>query len=365
MKKIFWVLITGLMFAGSSAQAEGGDLRLRYKVGEGLQIATEDQASQVNFQGRVQARFTFAELENAQNTDTFAIQRGKLKIDGHVLDREIRFGFQTVFATRANANTTGNAILEDYFVDWVPTSTFGLKVGQYKVPFLIQELTSSGKQQFVDRGLSTGFFNFARDLGATVHGDFWERGPNYSLFVMNGEGINTLNQNQAMMMGARLEWPILGTYKYSESDTDDSQEQSLGVAAAYAFNESGAAFQNNTILASTKASHFTFDTGYKYKGFSFQGAGMLSHTHEGATFTNYGFNAQTGYFFIPKKFEVAAKAGGALFANVVNQYEYALGLNYFVAGHGIKFQTDYSLLQNNRGVNLNDHRVRTQMQVIF
>lgn len=381
------LLVIGLLCAAQSVAAQEGDgPRVRYKVGEGLQIASEDGANQIALQGRVQTRFTLNGLEQAEDTDTFAVQRGKIKLDGHVLDRLIRVGFQMNLATRANAattavctnaactttanavtteSTTGLASLEDYWIDWVPGDVFGVKMGQFKVPFLIQELTSSGKQQFVDRSLSTGFFNLGRDLGVTLHGNFWERGLNYSLFIMNGEGINTVNRNKGFLTGLRLELPILGTYKYSESDTDQSEEQNLGIGAAYAYNERGNAFGNNTIAAFTKASHATFDLGYKHRGFSFQGAGMLSQTHEGAKFKNLGYNAQAGYFFVPKKFEVAVKTGGTVFETAPNPFEYALALNYFIAGHGIKLQSDYTLLMNSRGQDLNDHQFRTQMQVIF
>lgn len=343
---------------------DGGDLRFRYKVGEGLQIATGDGANQLSLQGRVQSRFTYNALENAADNDTFAIQRGRIKMDGHLLDREFLFGFQTNFTTN-NTATTGLATLLDYFLDWVPSSYLGIKVGQYKVPFLIQELTSSGKQQFVDRALSTGFFNLARDLGATLHGHFSKGGLSYALFAMNGDGLNTLNRNQGLMTGLRLDLPILGNYKYSETDVDHAEEPNLGVGVAYAFNEAGSAFQNNTIPARTKTSHGTFDLGYKHKGFSFQGASMVSKTHEGRRFTNIGYNGQIGYFLVPKKFEVATKAGGTFFETMTNQFEYALGLNYFRMGHGLKLQTDYTLLMNNRGRNVNDHRFRTQLQVIF
>ena len=389
------VLIAGLVLIGpAAASAEGDGMRASYKVGDGLKIG--DGNNLVHLQGRVQGRFTYNLLEGAADNDTWAIQRGKIKIEGFTLEKKLKFGFQMNLSTRARAtttavcgtptdadgdgqidtcaatnavtteSTTGLATLEDYYVDYVPFSFFGVKIGQFKVPFLMQELTSSGKQQFVDRSLSTGFFNLSRDLGVTLHCDFWEKGLNYNLFFMNGDGINTINRNQSLMAGVRLEYPILGEYKPSESDTDDSQEHNLGVGLAYAFNELGSAFVNGTVPAGAKMSLGTLDVGYKYKGFSFQGAGMISRSHDTAKLTNYGWNAQVGYFIVPKKFEVAVRSAGTVFSNALpNQYEYAAALNYFIAGHGIKLQTDYALIMNNRGLNLNDHRVRTQVQVIF
>lgn len=370
------------LMAGNLVAGEDG-VRIKYKVGDGLSIGDGDNLLKI--QGRVQGRFTYNNLESAADNDTWAIQRGKIKLEGFTLEKKLNFYFQMNLATRARAttatvctnaactttaaavtteSTTGLATLEDYYIDWAPAEYFNVKLGQFKVPFLMQELTSSGKQQFVDRSLSTGFFNLSRDIGVDFHGDVLNDHLRYDVFFMNGDGVNTINRNQGLMVGTRFEVPILGEYKTSESDTDDSQEHNLGLGVAYAFNEAAAALNN--IGAGTRTSHGTLDLGWKYKGWSLQTAGMVQRTHEGAKLTNFGYNAQAGYFFIPKKFEVAAKAGTTVFSDATrNQHEYSLGFNYFIVGHGIKFQTDYAVLLNNRGQNLNDHRFRTQMQLIF
>lgn len=360
IKAVLGVALGLFLMAGNLTAGEDG-VRIKYKVGDGLSIGDGDNLLKI--QGRVQGRFTYNNLESAADNDTWAIQRGKIKLEGHVLDQLLKYGFQMNLSTRSTA-TTGLATLEDYYIDWAPADYFNVKLGQFKVPFLMQELTSSGKQQFVDRALSSGFFNLGRDIGVDFHGDVLNDHLRYDVFFMNGDGVNTINRNQGLMVGTRFEVPILGEYKTSESDTDDSQEHNLGLGVAYAFNEAAAAVNN--IGAGIKASHATLDLGWKYQGWSLQTAGMLQRTHEGANLTNFGYNAQLGYFLIPKKFEIAARAGTTIFSNATsNQHEYALGLNYFIVGHGIKFQTDYAVLLNNRGQNLNDHRFRTQMQLIF
>ena len=105
----------------------------------------------------------------------------------------------------------------------------------------------------------------------------------------------------------------------------------------------------------------------KYLGWSVLGVGFVSRTHEGPTISNLGFLAQLGYFFVPETFEVALRGAGTIFDEAIpNEYEYAAAFNYYVAGHGLKVQTDYSYLVNNGGLlNQDDHRVRTQVQFIF
>jgi phosphate-selective porin OprO/OprP len=352
-----------LTLAATGLEAQAG-VNVGYKVGKGVSFESDDGKYKMNLSGRLQFRYTYNGNEAVPDNSTFAVQRGKIKLDGHVFNEDIRFGFQMNLATR-NANT-GVAVLEDFFVDYFPVSYFGIKVGQFKVPFLFQELTSSGSQQFVDRSFATGIFNPGRDLGVNIHGNLFEKKANYNLFLMNGDGANTIDTNQGLMFGGRFEVVPLGEYKYSESDVEHSEEVNLGFGLGYLYNVRGTAYQSGTIPAGTKSSHGTFDAGLKYKGFSFQGMGFLSRTHEGAELTNWGYNGQAGYFIVPKHFEVALKHGGVVFSDANrNQYEYAVGLNYFVFGHSLKFQTDYTYLQSVRGLDLNDHRVRAQMQVIF
>ncbi|MBI3541444.1 MAG: hypothetical protein HY073_04840 [Deltaproteobacteria bacterium] len=387
-------LMAGLVARSSNLFAEEEDIRLQYKVGEGLFIGNGDNL--VHLQGRTQARFTFTGMNGSRSTDSFSVPRAEIRIDGHTLERKLKYGFEMNLATRAAgtttsvcsssgtaaapcpaaktsvlSSTTGLAVLNDYYVDWVPTAYFGLQVGQFKVPFLIQQLTSSTKQQFVDRSSSTTAFDLGRDIGMNVHGALFDKKMNYAVFFMNGDGANSLNRDErALMAGTRVEFPILGEYAYSESDVSNSDTPNLGVGIAYAFNQPATAPQGN-IPTFTKMSEGTLDVGYKYKGFSFQGAGMFSRAHEVVALTNWGYNAQVGYFLIPKILEVAVREGGTVFSGAtINQYEHAMGVNYFVKGkgHGIKFQLDSAILRNSRATAApftNDYRTRLAMNLIF
>ncbi len=368
MNKVKQTALVGLLAIGvmsaQAADAQAG-VKVNYKLGKGVSFESEEGDYKLNLSGRLQFRHTYNGLESAADNNTFAVQRGKIKLNGYVFNEDLRYEFQMNLATRTGANS-GVAQLEDFWVDYFPVSYFGIKAGQFKTPFMVQGMTSSGSQQFVDRSMFTGFFNPAYDIGLDIHGNLFEKKANYHVFAMNGDGANTLDTNQSPMFGARLEFVPLGEYQYSESDVGQSDEPNLGFGLAYLYNVKGTAYESGTIPAGTKTSHGTFDASFKYKGFSLLGAAGISRTHEGAELTNWGVNAQTGYFIVPKHFEVALKYGTAVFSNAVrNQSEYAIGLNYFFVGHSLKLQTDYTYLQNARGYELNDHRVRTQLQVAF
>ncbi len=373
----------GHLFAGDQEISYGQ--KVQYKVGEGLSFGDGD--NQVKIQGRLQGRFTYNILKDAVDDDTFAIQRGRIKIDGYTLQKKLKFAFQMDLATRSAAktkdvctnaactptasavtteSTSGLATLLDFYLDYVPQETFGIQVGQFKVPFLMERITSSGKLQFVDRNLGTSFFDPSFDIGVSFHGQLFDKHLGYAVFAVNGEGQNTLNRNKPIMTGVRFEVPLLGEYKPSQADTENSQNHNLGFGIAYFFNQTGSSLQNATVAGGTKVSSGTLDVGYKYKGFSFQGAGVLSRAHTLTPLTNWSYVGQAGYFLLPKKLEIALRSSGAIFSGAIpNQYEHSVGLNYYIKGHSIKWQTDYSILRNTRVVGLTDHRIRTQMQIIF
>ncbi|MBI4412106.1 MAG: hypothetical protein HY541_06455 [Deltaproteobacteria bacterium] len=340
--------------------------KLSYKFGRGLTFESASGDYSLTLSAHLQGRFTYNALESAADSDTFAIQRGKIRLEGNVFDKTVKYGFQMDLSTR----TGGTATLDDYYIDWVPNSYFGLKFGQYKVPFLVQELVADSKLQFVDRALSTGFFDLRRDIGVTFHGDIVKDKVNYAVFAINGDGANTFNTNQGIMGGARLEYAIVGAYDRTEPDADNSEMPNVGVGAAYVFHDSlnstSAMSQSATIPVGTKSSLATVDVGLKYRGFSFRGAGMLTRDHEGLGVTNIGYNAQFGYFVVPKKFEIAVGQGAVFFDDATpNQYEYVGGLDYFIKGYPLRVHADYGLIMNNRGLNLNDQRVRAQVQLML
>jgi hypothetical protein len=366
--------------------AERETVHKQYGYDSGFFVESEDGNYRLRFQGLIWARFTYNFLESSPDNYTFAIQRGLIRFNGHVFRPTFKYGFEMNIATRDSASktavctnpgctttanavttesTTGIATLNDFYVDWIPIDEFGILFGQYKVPFLIQVLTFDGRLEFPDRSLSTQFFPIVRDIGITFHGKLFHNRMGYAVFLLNGTGANTLKTDKTPMTGSRFDFNILGTYERSESDVEFSETPNLGVGLAYVFKQTTEPVESGTIATGIKTSNGTLDAGFKYKGFSLQTAGMVTRTHTGPAVTNWGYNAQAGYFIMPKHFEIAGRAAGVLVEGAPDQFEYALDLNYFINGHSLKLMTEYSLLMNARGQDLNDHRIRLQAVALF
>lgn len=188
------------------------------------------------------------------------------------------------------------------------------------------------------------------------------------------------NANQLMYTG-RLQWNVLGRAGYGEGDIAYSETPQWAVGGAYAYNpalststdnafvgidlanlnlrRSLAALGNGRILGQGDVdfSTWTLDTAFKYRGFSFQGeywfrnitrhnkglpclqtvgvGGPCTAFAPGQFGNATGWYVQSGYYIIPRKFEIAARyawwdpdthSGGDLIK------ELDVSLNWFLLG---------------------------------
>ena len=230
-------------------------------------------------------------------------------------------------------------------------------------------------------------FNLPRGIGAHVSGKL---GPvSYHAAVLNS--VRALDapgqQNFGSNIGAlgRLELDILKPYSYYESSPKAPTEPqlSVGVAAAYNPIDGGSGFQN--LNAKDSTTNVTLDLGFRWDRLSFQSAGYYrkdDYTTPGTPDgDNWGYYSQLGFYVVPGKLELAGRISGVEF-DTVNALTssgsaaafrkttaYTAGLNYYIHGHNLKLQTDYSFLDNDsfRGqASARDaHRFRLQAQFLF
>lgn len=355
----------------------------------GPSLATDDGKYSIKFEAQLQPQFQWLSVEGAGKSDSFQIRRGRMIFKGHAWKEGLtyKFQFEAVAGRTSNASpgvAFGGPNLRDAYVNYDFGNGIEIQVGQFKPYYNREELTGSSHLQFVDRGLTNEVFSFNRDLGLAIHGDGMDDLLEYALYVANeGTNRNIANHNQMMLIGGRFVFNFLGKHGYTLSDVDHSQEPHLAAAVAANYNRVGAA--NNDLTA------VLGDVAYRYQGFSFLGEGHYLNNATGVQTHTFGLLGQTGYFFVPKHFEVAGRFAAVIptAAGVVNGYEGGVCFNYFFDGHKVKLQTDYNMLINSALVmgaggvagtnapanivtaagapgflqNRNDHRIRMQLQL--
>ncbi|MEW5900344.1 MAG: porin [Acidobacteriota bacterium] len=135
-----------------------------------------------------------------KGTDTYAIKRARLTLSGELV-KNIRY--------RMQVDAVKSPMLIDFEVDFIFRPSFSLKIGQYYVPFSLENRTSDSEMDTINRsqvvdGLAPGRDIGAqgRDIGAMAVGKFsiFE----YMAGVFNGAGINRLDTNESKDFGARV-----------------------------------------------------------------------------------------------------------------------------------------------------------------
>ena len=345
---------------------------------------------------RVQVRFTQESPDErttiagtggpGEDRGSFRIRRAKFKLEGWILRSWLTFETQVnypgLISNNAN-NSNAGALLEDAAFDIDLTKGRGLfrvHLGQFKVPYGAQELTSSGSQQFVDRALVSNVFFRGRDAGAAL----WGATPNnkfeWRFGLFNGNGVTrTFNDNNKYQYNARLMWQPNGSQVlnqrswvtgavYSESDFESTTTPIYAVAVnAESQNNHNASTANDQ-----KWTAYSVDGIFKYAGFSVNGMyAMATRTPEtGAEFDANGGFIQAGKLFSRRRYEVAIRYGQSDPSDLIDRNvtkETRGAFSYYYARHGLKWQNDIGQIEVQNGTNpaVKTWEFRSQFQFIF
>jgi phosphate-selective porin OprO and OprP len=292
---------------------------------------------------KLQPQYQWLSVQNQGKAHTFQIRRMELHFKGHAFTDAMTYHFYLegvggLDTAASPGNALGGPTLRDAYMNYDFGHGIELKAGQFHVPYNRGELTSSGKLQFVDRGILNETFSHNRDLGVALHGLVWNDNVDYTIAIMNeGTNRNQTNPNKAFLLGARLLLHLMGYQGYSEGDSQDSETPNLAWGVAGNYNK----VAGSTVYAATT------DLSFLYRGWSFRGEGHLFRNQTTSSST-YGFLGQTGYFLMPRRLELAARFAGVLpqTAGVTKGYETSVAMSYLFFGHGLKVVGDYSYLIN-------------------
>ena len=383
-KSLLWSgggILLALLFSTSLYAADVG-------YDKGFFIKSDDGDYKLKTNIQLQPQYQYVSIEGQDEVHGVQLRKARIAFSGNAFDPNLSYKFQfeaysgrPTTATEADGATGPN--LRDAYLDYEHNDAIGIQVGQFKTAHNREELTSSSNLQFVDRSINNEVFTYGRSLGINIHGGFFEKQLEYSLFIANDANIrNATNANNEMLLGAKVLWNALGEHGYTMSDISGHEDHTLTFGLGVGIDFPLAAAADDPTLISP-----TFDLAYMYNGFSFVGE-MNYLRNQTASTNTLGFLGQMGYFLVPEHFEVALRGAGVIptAAAVANGYEAGVGLNYFFKGHNLKLQTDYNVLINSPLVfgatngatniqvtggapgfvqNQNDHRVRTQVQLYF
>jgi phosphate-selective porin OprO/OprP len=327
---------------------------------------------------------TFPGQQPGDSRGSFTIRRAKFKLEGWFWrPTNLTYELQMNWPAAASANI--GAFLEDANIAWDPQGrgSFRVLFGQFKVPFGMQQMTSSGSQTFVDRAVTSNEYARGRDTGAAVQGVLFSNKLEYRAGFFNGNGLTrAINDNASFQVNARLMWQpngnqvlvqrawISGAF-YSEADFESTTVPLYAVALNYEHND----FHGTTTGNDAKSEIVGVDGIFKFKGICATGAYYWrERTPEtGAKFDSNGYFFQTGVMLNRRRtWEGAVRYGLREVNNrVANDdiTELRGGISYYYRRHSLKFQGDVGRIETGLAANpLNKSKlneVRLQAQFIF
>jgi len=254
-----------------------------------------------------------------KDVDSFSLRRARLSLAGDVI-KNLKFKVQLDFVKSPS--------LLDAIVEYEPSKAAGLRVGQFTVPFSLENVTPTPdvdtvNRSLVEESLAPGRDNSAsgRDVGIAVYGtwSFLE----YTAGLFNGAGIN-------------------------KSDTNDHKDFSGRVVVhPFKFLALGGSLYRGKQSASSTAPLVTrnkegLEAAFLLSGFSLKSEYI--HARDGAV-SKSGAYIQAGYFVVPGKWQGILKydtLDGDRSVAGDGKRMITLGVNWIIAGR-TRLQLNYEI----------------------
>jgi phosphate-selective porin OprO/OprP len=366
-----------------------------------LTFSSPDGRFTLQLSNRVQVRYDDIDFtpdpalppgqSSSADSSTFRIRRARTTFEGKAFgDVSYKFQFDWV-------PPSGGPNIIDAEVRYTKYPLFQPWLGRGKAFFGRQQLTSSGRQQFVDRSIIDGAFFPGRQNGVALIGELPSKVFEYQVGIYNGNGIasnNGLNDDDEFMTTQRVVWHPFGIMPLEEGATPypDHFKMSIGVAA----------LQNSTRSVPTTTTPPTFDdTDIDRIGAEFaMGWRGISAVAEYVVEDNEtsrdtvvspgipriarpagerdGYYAQVGYMLPNQKFEVALRhaelnteiaALGSTPRSETQQTEDRVAFSWYMVKHDYKLQVDYGTLELENALNgalvRESDEIRAQLQLNF
>ncbi len=323
--------------------------------------------AQVNFEdGDVSAfegRFGQTALK-----DRFRIRRARINLTGDFAE-QFDFKLEGDFGQGDGLNSSRTAFsATDIFINWHQFPWAQVKVGQWKAPFGLEQLTPDTSLYTIERTLPTGAITPERQIGVQLWGKplatIWPEQKElltYYAGIFNGNGRNiTNNDNNNFMYVGRLESTLaqgfLGKDSFLKLGADilnsrDDKGTNISQTLNLLVNSDGS-LSPFVLPGADERTAWSVDGWLKMGPFDLIGEFLQERVHPRTVngvpagfnrFTTDGFYVTGGYFLLPKKLQAVVQwqhlnpgqKGNDGISSIVG------GLNYYIHGDDLKLMVNY------------------------
>jgi phosphate-selective porin OprO/OprP len=297
--------------------------------------------------------------------DRFRLRRTRVNIIGDFaeqFDFKVEGDFEQSDGLSSATRTGFSAT--DIFINWHRFPEANVKVGQWKAPFGLENLTPDPLIFTIERSLPTGAIVPERQIGVMLWGKpLANASPEQKdlvtyyagIFNGNGRNFNNNDNNEFMyvgrielmpfkgqLMGQDSSLKLAGDYFYSRDETGTNISPALNLRV----NADGS-LTSYTLTSPDERHAYSFDAWLKIGPFDLIGEYFNEKVSpRGITFREFeasGYYVQGSYFLLPKKLQAVVKWESLDPGQVSNDGIHSItgGLNYYIHGDGIKLMANY------------------------
>ena len=372
--------------------------------------------------GMMQFRYVYSFRDGPDSQDDnrsgFEVTRTRLTFRGHVFSEDLQYLIRTEATPYPPPGVASGAFgLLDSWMRYVLTNEWSVRAGEFKLPFMREELVSEAERLAVEQSLMNLNMSVGRSQGVQL--DYHDSANSWSIALSNGMsarsntilaqvmttlpghsfGTNTgaLTSNVEFALTSRYERLLAGSWEQFEDFTspiDDEYGMLLGLAIHWQKAESN----STPIVGSGREQQgvgFTGDLSVEWGGASAFVAATYHYID--SSFVSFNANIDDIYHllgivgqvstYLAPKWEVFVRgewfqfeAGGATQVQFPDAGIVTFGFNYYIEGHDVKWTTDFGFsttelggiwtneLTGWRPVNQGDEPevvVRSQIQLLF
>ena len=177
------------------------------KNGIGMQSA--DGKNTIQLMGRLHmdyrsfgSGYTSGATKSDQLTDMLDIRRARLGVRGQI-DKDFKYEIQGTYGMTDNGMSSSSTEVDIAFADYAANPAAMFRFGKFKMPFSLEQLTSSNNIDFMERSFANqneGEYVPAKETGVMLHGSPIA-GTSYGLAYSRGRGNKSAQYDGADFIG--------------------------------------------------------------------------------------------------------------------------------------------------------------------
>ena len=301
--------------------------------------------------------------------DRFRLRRARIGMTGDFAEQ---FDFKMEGDFENSDGTSGNRTDfsgTDIWLNWHRFPGAQIKVGQYKAPFGLEQLTPDTALFIIERSLATSAITPERQIGVELWGKpfttLWPEQKDLltyyaGIFNGNGRNINNNDNNNFMYVGRLEIMPFKGKIFGQASslklggdvlNSRDDKGTNISQSGNLLVNSDGSlssfvlpgADERTAWSVNAWLNIGPFDLIGEYFEEYVNGRTVNGVPPGFADFTTSGFQITAGYFLVPKKLQVAVQWQELNPGQKGNDGIYSItgGLNYYIHGDDLKLMVNY------------------------